>query len=140
MFVLCPELMVSRLLTEVLDDNETLVVSGHERYSAHAGYAASFRWTADHVDCSERDAWGRRTTQVVAMDAQVRQSQKSPVHHHRWRKLLGRARHGPSTFGPCGLRLSLARPLLILAYTRTHTHPCNGPFFRDYPGEPVPQR
>ena len=24
--------------------------------------------------------------------------------------------------------------------THTHTHPFNGPFFRDYPGEPVPER
>jgi len=121
MFVLCPELMVSRLLTEVLDDNETLVVSGHERYSAHAGYAASFRWTADHVDCSERDAWGRRTTQVVAMDAQVRQSQKSPVHHHRWRELLGRARHGPSTFWPLWAS-AISGPPTFDPRLHTHTH------------------
>jgi len=24
--------------------------------------------------------------------------------------------------------------------THTHTHPFNGPFFRDYPGEPLPER
>ena len=25
-------------------------------------------------------------------------------------------------------------------FNYTHTHPFNGPFFRDYPGEPVPER
>jgi len=32
--------------------------------------------------------------------------------------------------------------LLITVFTvfTLHTHPFNGPFFRDYPGEPVPER
>jgi len=29
--------------------------------------------------------------------------------------------------------------LLLHTHTHTHTHPFNGPFFRDYPGEPVPE-
>jgi len=33
-------------------------------------------------------------------------------YRHRQRKLLGRAGHDPSIFGPCGLPLSLACPLL----------------------------
>ena len=28
----------------------------------------------------------------------------------------------------------------IINHTHTHTHPFNGRFFRDYPGEPVPER
>ena len=71
LFMLYPELIASRLLTEVLDDNETLVVTGHQRYNEHVGYASSFRWNGDYVDCTSRDAWGRLTTQLVAMDAQV---------------------------------------------------------------------
>jgi len=71
LFMLCPELIVSRLLTEVLDDHETLVVNGHQRFSDHVGYASSFRWVGDHVDSTECDAWGRHLTQLVAMDAQV---------------------------------------------------------------------
>ena len=30
--------------------------------------------------------------------------------------------------------------LIVINAAHTHTHPFNGPFFRDYPGEPVPER
>jgi len=30
--------------------------------------------------------------------------------------------------------------ILVVTHTHTHTHPFNGPFFRDYPGGPVPER
>jgi len=30
--------------------------------------------------------------------------------------------------------------LCMYVYMYTHTHPFNGFFFRDYPGEPVPER
>lgn len=71
LFMLCPELIVSRLMTEVLEDNETLLITGYERFNDYVGYASSFRWKDDYVDCTDRDAWGRRTAQLVAMDAQV---------------------------------------------------------------------
>jgi len=71
LFMLCPELVVSRLMTEVLQDNETLLITGYERFNDYVGYASSFRWNGDYVDCTGRDAWGRHTTQIVAMDAQV---------------------------------------------------------------------
>ena len=31
-------------------------------------------------------------------------------------------------------------PTLTAWWSLSHTHPFNGPFFRDYPGEPVPER
>jgi len=71
LFALCPELIVSRLLTEVLDDNETLVITGYQRFSDYVGYGRSFRWNGDYVDSTGSDAWGRHTTQLVAMDALV---------------------------------------------------------------------
>lgn len=71
LFMLCPELIVSRLLTEVLDDNETLVITGHQRFNNYVGYRSTFRWNGDYDDGTNRDAWGRRTTQLVAVDAQV---------------------------------------------------------------------
>ena len=77
LFMLCPELIVSRLLTEVLGDNETLVVTGHQRFNDYVGYASSFRWNGDHVDSTDCDAWGRHTTQLVAMDALVMATIKS---------------------------------------------------------------
>jgi len=40
------------------------------------------------------------------------------------------------------LHITVYRSIISVntAYTHTHTHPFNGPFFRDYPGEPVPER
>ena len=71
LFILYPELYVSQLLTEVLDDNETLVVTGHQRFNNYDGYLRSFRWNGDYVDCTDCDAWGRHTNQLVVMDALV---------------------------------------------------------------------
>ena len=34
-FLICPELIVSRLITEELDDNECLVMTGAERFSRY---------------------------------------------------------------------------------------------------------
>jgi len=71
LFMLCPELIVSRLVAEVLEDNETLLICGHQRFNDYVGYASSFRWNGDYVDTTDCDKWGRHTTQLVAMDAQV---------------------------------------------------------------------
>ncbi|XP_011308366.1 poly(ADP-ribose) glycohydrolase [Fopius arisanus] len=68
-FVICPELMVTMLITEVLDDTEALVVTGIERYSKYQGYSSSFKWIGDFVDETPRDTSGRRKTSVVAIDA-----------------------------------------------------------------------
>jgi poly(ADP-ribose) glycohydrolase len=42
---------------------------GAERYSKYSGYADSFKWQGNFHDRTPRDAWGRRFTEVVAMDA-----------------------------------------------------------------------
>ncbi|XP_058652424.1 poly(ADP-ribose) glycohydrolase [Onychostoma macrolepis] len=68
-FLINPELMVSRLFTEVLDYNECLIITGTEQYSKYSGYAESFRWKANHKDEIPRDGWQRRCTEIVAMDA-----------------------------------------------------------------------
>ncbi|XP_054001958.1 poly(ADP-ribose) glycohydrolase-like [Hylaeus anthracinus] len=68
-FVICPELMVTMLVTEELDDTEALIVSGVERYSTYKGYSNTFKWLGDYVDETPRDSSGRRLTSVVAIDA-----------------------------------------------------------------------
>lgn len=70
-FVICPELIVSRLVTEELDQNESLLVTGCERFSNYKGYGSTTRWLSDHRDRNGHDRWGQRTTQVVAIDAKV---------------------------------------------------------------------
>lgn len=68
-FVICPELMVTMLVTEELDDTEALIVSGIERYSKYKGYSNSFKWMGDYIDETPKDSSGRRLTSIVAIDA-----------------------------------------------------------------------
>ncbi|XP_066204296.1 poly(ADP-ribose) glycohydrolase isoform X2 [Saccopteryx leptura] len=68
-FLINPELIVSRLFTEVLDHNECLIITGSEQYSEYTGYAETYRWARSHEDRNERDAWQRRSTEIVAIDA-----------------------------------------------------------------------
>lgn len=70
-FLISPELLVSRLFTEELDDNESLLITGPERYSEYRGYGKTFQWSGDYIDDTIRDTWGRRQVQVVAIDALV---------------------------------------------------------------------
>ncbi|XP_017155880.1 poly(ADP-ribose) glycohydrolase [Drosophila miranda] len=68
-FVICPELMVSKLFTESLRPTEALMVLGAERYSNYTGYAGSFTWSGNHEDLTPRDSSRRRQTAIVAIDA-----------------------------------------------------------------------
>ncbi|CAG5132498.1 unnamed protein product, partial [Candidula unifasciata] len=70
-FVLCPEMIVSRLFTEVLASDEVLVMIGCERFNSYSGYSDTFKFTGNYFDNTERDHMGRRFTEVVAMDAAV---------------------------------------------------------------------
>jgi len=65
----CPELIASLLFTEVLDDNEVMIIIGAEQFSNYSGYANSFRFSGRHHDKTPLDVSGRRETGVVAMDA-----------------------------------------------------------------------
>ncbi|XP_077506255.1 poly(ADP-ribose) glycohydrolase-like isoform X2 [Amblyomma americanum] len=68
-FMMCPELIVSRLFTEVLGSREVLVITGAEQFNSTSGYADKFLWKCDFKDQIPRDSWGRKCTEVVAMDA-----------------------------------------------------------------------
>nr|XP_060624977.1 poly(ADP-ribose) glycohydrolase isoform X1 [Anolis sagrei ordinatus] len=68
-FLINPELIVSRLITEVLDHNECLIITGAEQYSEYTGYAETYRWARSHEDETPRDEWQRRCTEIVAIDA-----------------------------------------------------------------------
>ncbi|XP_054838574.1 poly(ADP-ribose) glycohydrolase [Eublepharis macularius] len=68
-FLINPELIASRLITEVLDHNECLIITGSEQYSEYSGYAETYRWARSHEDETPRDEWQRRYTEIVAIDA-----------------------------------------------------------------------
>lgn len=68
-FMICPELLCSRLFTEVLDDNECLIIMGCQQYNGYTGYASTFQWNGDFVDSTPWDSSGRRKCAIVAIDA-----------------------------------------------------------------------
>lgn len=68
-FVICPELLISRLFTECLEHNECVVILGCERFNAYRGYASTFTWTGDIVDETPYDSSRRRKCAIVAIDA-----------------------------------------------------------------------
>lgn len=68
-FVICPELLISRLFTERLAKNECLVVMGCERFSSYSGYASTFKWTGPFTDATPFDESRRRKCCIVAIDA-----------------------------------------------------------------------
>ncbi|KAK3740796.1 hypothetical protein QZH41_010077 [Actinostola sp. cb2023] len=70
-FLVCPEMILSRLICERIECNECVIMTGAQRYSNYTGYAHTFKWAGDHDDQTPRDSWGRRHCQVVAIDAQV---------------------------------------------------------------------
>ncbi|CAL1287263.1 unnamed protein product [Larinioides sclopetarius] len=68
-FLICPELIVSRLFVECLDPTEALLITGVEQYNKYSGYSHGFKWEGNFEDKTPRDAWGRIDTQIVAIDA-----------------------------------------------------------------------
>lgn len=71
-FMLSPELIVGMLFLPAMAENETIEITGSERFSNYAGYAGKFCYAGDFVDFTPRDAWGRHYTKIIAMDAKAR--------------------------------------------------------------------
>ncbi|XP_072397640.1 poly(ADP-ribose) glycohydrolase-like [Diabrotica undecimpunctata] len=68
-FVICPELIISRLFVEQLTDLEAVVITGVQRYSNYSGYGDSFTWEEPCKDQTPYDEYGRRRTSVCIIDA-----------------------------------------------------------------------
>ncbi|KAJ3057025.1 hypothetical protein HK097_001509 [Rhizophlyctis rosea] len=68
-FIINPELIVTRLFVEELDDNESLSMIGAQRFSNYRGYASTFEWAGPHVDQLPKDNQGRIKTEIVGIDA-----------------------------------------------------------------------
>ncbi|XP_037340199.2 poly(ADP-ribose) glycohydrolase [Pungitius pungitius] len=70
LFLMNPELIVSRLFTEKLADNECLMVTGSQQFSSYSGFGDSFEWAGPHQDPLFRDTWARLQRRIVAIDAE----------------------------------------------------------------------
>uniref|UniRef100_A0A667X990 poly(ADP-ribose) glycohydrolase n=1 Tax=Myripristis murdjan TaxID=586833 RepID=A0A667X990_9TELE len=72
LFLMNPELIVSRLFTERLGDDECLIIKGSQQFSHYTGYKDSFEWAGPHDDSlthGKRDEWGRLHRHILAIDA-----------------------------------------------------------------------
>ncbi|XP_064806057.1 poly(ADP-ribose) glycohydrolase isoform X2 [Oncorhynchus masou masou] len=98
-FLINPELIVSRLFTEALLQNECLVVTGTEQYSTYTGYADSYLWNGKHQDKTPRDTWQRRCTEIVAMDALKFRNFLDQFHPEKMNRELNKAYCGFSRPG-----------------------------------------
>jgi poly(ADP-ribose) glycohydrolase len=71
-FMLSPELIAGMLFMPAMADNETIEITGSERFNNYAGYAGKFRYAGNFLDSTPRDQFGRRHTKILAMDAKPR--------------------------------------------------------------------
>mmetsp|Transcript_18958 Transcript_18958/g.73043 ORF Transcript_18958/g.73043 Transcript_18958/m.73043 type:complete len:644 (+) Transcript_18958:1-1932(+) len=68
-FMICPELLASLLFTAEMQDNETCILTGAERFSNYTGYSSTFNFAGPHLETQERDEKGRLKVKVAAFDA-----------------------------------------------------------------------
>ncbi|KAM9338628.1 poly(ADP-ribose) glycohydrolase isoform 2-T2 [Symphorus nematophorus] len=69
LFLIHPELIVSRLFTEKLSDNECLIITGAQQFSIYCGFGDSFEWAGPHEETLKKDEWRRLQRQILAIDA-----------------------------------------------------------------------
>ncbi|CRK87314.1 CLUMA_CG001116, isoform A [Clunio marinus] len=68
-FLINPEMIVAKLFTESLLDDEALIMIGCEQFNDYTGYASSFKYAGDYSDKTPLDSFRRRKCRVVAIDA-----------------------------------------------------------------------
>lgn len=68
-FVICPELLITRLFVEFMKPNEAVFIIGCEQFNKYEGYASDFMWAGNYEDKTPRDTSRRMKTTVVAIDA-----------------------------------------------------------------------
>lgn len=49
-FVICPEMLISLLLCEMIKEDECVFLIGCERFSSYRGYATSFEYKENYLD------------------------------------------------------------------------------------------
>lgn len=68
-FIMNPEMIVARLFTESLEDDEALIITGCEQFNEYRGYSETFEWAGNYIDATPVDLYRRRKCRVVAIDA-----------------------------------------------------------------------
>ncbi|KAF4689346.1 hypothetical protein FOZ62_021264 [Perkinsus olseni] len=68
-FSICPELVVSMLLCEVMNDHEAIRIEGATRFSSYSGYGGSFKWTGEFDDPTPLSSNCIRDVSLFCVDA-----------------------------------------------------------------------
>eukprot|EP00479_Gromia_sphaerica_P005370 TRINITY_DN16401_c0_g1_i1.p1 TRINITY_DN16401_c0_g1~~TRINITY_DN16401_c0_g1_i1.p1 ORF type:complete len:115 (+),score=22.44 TRINITY_DN16401_c0_g1_i1:57-401(+) len=69
-FLVCPELIVSRLICRAMGPLESIIIVGAEQFSKYSGYSRTFTCEGPFIDKTPLDSEGRIATVVVAIDAE----------------------------------------------------------------------
>nr|XP_020514686.1 poly(ADP-ribose) glycohydrolase-like isoform X2 [Labrus bergylta] len=68
LFLMNPELIVSRLFTEKLAYNECLIVTGSQQFSCYSGFSDTFEWAGPHEDNLKRCSMTSRSFHFIRMN------------------------------------------------------------------------
>lgn len=68
MFCEFPEMIVSRLIFPMMEDDEAILIIGAEQFSTHTGYASSLEYAGPYMDSTQVQN-GCMSSYVVAIDA-----------------------------------------------------------------------
>lgn len=64
-----PELLVTTVLFDVLEDNECAVVHGCTQYANYTGYSSTFKFNGKHPERFELDGFDKAPRTFVLIDA-----------------------------------------------------------------------
>ncbi|KAL6066759.1 poly(ADP-ribose) glycohydrolase [Balamuthia mandrillaris] len=87
LFAIKPECLPSMLVCARMDENETILLEGAERYSTCSGYAHSLAFHSDFRDLSPTDSRGHKGCPIIAMDAVVARGRGQWQEHFMLRDL-----------------------------------------------------
>eukprot|EP01080_Neovahlkampfia_damariscottae_P010710 gene10710-3332_t len=68
-FAVSTECIASKLIMEELDDNESIIIIGSQRFSKYKGYGDTYTFDGDFNDTTEKDEKGRLKNEIIAIDA-----------------------------------------------------------------------
>ena len=71
LFAFRPEMFVGMAICPRMEDYESIIVRGAERYSTMKGYGRTLAYEGNYVDDTERDEDGALKTEIACFDATI---------------------------------------------------------------------
>ena len=76
-----PECLVSILFCERMEDDESILITGAERFSSYSGYGGGFQFMCPFFDTNAIDSRKRRCVSIVAINATQFKPRSSDEYH-----------------------------------------------------------